>query len=66
MKRFFLWLSGLFSTCFFVHFTRVLLRIRIDINLQRMPLKVSVAIGFVAFVLAVIFYLLSREKKSAV
>lgn len=63
MKKAFLWLSGVFTPLAVMHLARVALKIRLDVNLQRVPLKVSAVVGLVSLVLAVIFLVLSKDKK---
>lgn len=68
MKKFFLWLSGVFTPLAIGHLTRVALKLRIDISFphmaaHRLPLKISLIMGGVSLLLAIAFFLLSKEKK---
>jgi hypothetical protein len=68
MKKIFLWLSGVFTPCAIVHLARVAAKLRIDLAFPhaaayRLPLKISLVIGGVSLILAVIFFILSKEKK---
>ncbi len=62
MNKLYIWLSGLFTTCAVTHLLRVLMKVRIDINLVRLPLKVSAIVGLVGLILAAVFYLLGSKK----
>jgi hypothetical protein len=61
MNKLYTWLSGVFTTCAVVHLTRVLLKIRLDVNLHRVPLKVSAIIGLITLILAVVLYAMGNK-----
>lgn len=68
MQKFFLWLSGVFTPLAITQLVRVAAKVRIDITFPhmaayRLPLKVSLVVGGVSLILAVVFFLLSKDKK---
>jgi hypothetical protein len=66
MNKVYLWLSGLFTAPAVVHLVRVAIKMRLDVTWHRfhyrVPLKVSLIIGILCLLLAIVFYLSSRKE----